>query len=321
MTDQHTNENTQPPMRGVTLFSGVGCSSLALRNLGADVTAFEFDPSACSSLRANGIKVEEGDVRDVDFTVHADADVVEGGPPCQPFSQAHDGDGRFDQRDMIPEFIRAVAEILPKVFVMEEVQTLTWAKHRDYLAKVIDCLAALGYEVDARVLNASKYGHAQARKRVFVVGVRVDQGRPVAWPAERPGPTMAEALGWTPDTCIERNALVPDPRAHAADLALWPMHRAAVTVVGSFRPEVMAAPGYRKAGDPPRQATPGSVVVTLPERKALMGLPADWVVIGPPAAQDLQVGNGVVVGMMQDVIEANFRDLRVPPGTTTGDGQ
>lgn len=294
--------------QAVTLFSGVGCSSLAAANLDLDVVAHEFNPDAAASLRANGIKVTEGDVREVDFTVYTGATLVEGGPPCQPFSQAHDGDGRFDPRDMIPEFIRAVAEILPKVFIMEEVQTLGWVKHADYLAKVVESLSLLGYTVEYRVLNAARYGSPQARKRLFVVGVRLDLDRSVQWPQEASGPTMAEFLGWNVSTCIMRNAQVPDPRAHDHSKALWPMSRSAMTVVGSFRPEVMAAPGYRAAGDPPRQGTPGSVVVTEAERKALMGLPADWIVVGTQAARDLQIGNGVIVDLMQQLISANITD-------------
>lgn len=294
---------------GITLFSGVGCSSLALRNLGVEVTTHEFNADACDSLRANGFKTVEGDVRDVDFTQYQGIDVLDGGPPCQPFSQAHDGDGRFDPRDMIPEFIRAVAEAQPRLFVMEEVQTLTWAKHRAYLDHVIECFEALGYRVEAKVLNAAAHGFDQARKRLFVVGIRADQERDVAWPELQPSRTMAEALGWSEETCFERNQAVPDERARLSihdERWEWPMRRPAMTVVGSFRPEVMAAPGYRKAGDPPRQATPGSVVVTEAERKALMGLPADWTVCGDRSARDLQIGNGVVVGLMQELVRINL---------------
>lgn len=290
----------------VTLFSGVGCSSLAARNLGFEVQAHELNPDAAASLRANGIKVVEGDVRDVDFTVYRGAVLVEGGPPCQPFSQAHDGDGQFDPRDMIPEFIRAVAEILPEVFVMEEVQTLTWSKHAGYLAKVVASLDAIGYTVDKRVLNAAEHGHAQARKRLFVVGIRADLDRAPVWPVKVAGPTMAAFLGWDLQDCVDRNRAVPDIRAHDPLKARWPMTRSSMTVVGSFRPEVMAAPGYRKAGDPPRQGTPGSVVVTEAERKRLMGLPDDWVVVGDQAARDLQIGNGVVVGLMQTLASLNL---------------
>lgn len=294
--------------RGITLFSGVGCSSLALRNLGFEVTAHEFNEDACDSLRANGIKVVEGDVRSVDFTIYAGADVVEGGPPRQPFSQAHDGDGRFDPRDMIPEFIRAVAEVLPKVFVMEEEQALTWRRHRDYLDHVKSCLEVLGYRVEWRVLNAAEHGHAQARKRLFLVGIRADLGYAPRWPYMRPGPTMAEALNWSAKTCIARNLAVSDRRAHVTDgKCLWPLDRPAMTVVGSFRPEVMAAPSYRKAGDPPTaRPTPGSVMVAEEERKTLMGLPQNWIVCGTRAARDLQIGNGVVVGLMQELININL---------------
>lgn len=296
-------------MLALTLFSGVGCSSLALRNLGADVIAHELDPDACDTLRANDFKVEEGDVRDFDFTVYGgDVDLLEGGPPCQPFSQAHGdkGTGRFDPRDMIPDFIRAVAETLPRVFVMEEVQTLTWAKHRDYLAYVIECLEALGYAVEAKVLNAARHGSVQARKRLFVVGIRADQERAPQWPQERRGPTMAAFLGWDKHEARKRNLMVPDVRAHDSYLCTWPYQRPAMTVVGSFRPEVMAAPGYRKAGDPPRQGTPGSVVVTEAERKRLMGLPTDWRVCGNEGSRSLQIGNGVVVDLMHDIFAANL---------------
>lgn len=292
--------------QAITLFSGVGCSSLAARNLGFDVVAHEFNPNACDTLRANGIKVVEGDVREVDFTVYAGATLVEGGPPCQPFSQAHDGHGQFDPRDMIPEFIRAVAEILPEVFIMEEVQTLTWAKHSEYLAMVVSDLEAIGYRVDKRVLNAAEHGSVQARKRLFVVGIRADLERDVVWPEKTAGPTMAEFLGWSHQEALHRNRMVPDARAHV-DSVTWPYLRSAMTVVGSFRPEVMAAPGYRKAGDPPRQGTPGSVVVTEAERKALMGLPEDWRVVGHPASRDLQIGNGVVVDLMQALAAINLR--------------
>lgn len=319
------HEPERPKGAAVTLFSGIGGSSKALRDLGYDVTAFDFNADAVASLVANGFVAMQADVRDIDWGVvravgDYDIKVLEGGPPCQPFSQSHDGDGQYDPRDMIPEFIRAIAGLLPEVFVMEEVQTLTWKKHAAYLAKVEDDMRALGYRVQHKVLNSADYFIPQARKRLIVVGVREDiaAGREwitgptgVRWPVkstvER---SMAEALDWDAETCYERNRAVPDARAHVADttmrhLALWPLVRPSVTVVGSFRPEVMAAPGYRVKGDPPRQATPGSVVCTLEERLVLQDFPRDWRVIGSEASRALQVGNSVPVGMMKAVIAAN----------------
>lgn len=306
----------------VTLFSGVGGSSKALRDLGHTVHAYERDSDAVASLRANGFFAYQYDVRDVEWARAyrgVDVKVLEGGPPCQPFSQSHDGDGRYDPRDMIPEFLRAIDGLTPELFVMEEVQTLTWARHRDYFEMVLDHMRTLGYSVDWQILNSADYGIGQARKRLIVVGLRLDlcAGRNndlpgVYWPAKVPDfarRTMAEALEWTWETCVERNLMVPDPRAHCHgddDRALWPLERASTTVVGSFRPEVQAAPGYRRAGDPPRQGTPGSVVTTHKERLILQDLPRDWVVVGSDASRDLQVGNSVPVGMMRRVIEVNL---------------
>jgi site-specific DNA-cytosine methylase len=88
---------------------------------------------------------------------------------------------------------------------------------------------------------------------------------------------------------------------------LWPMARPAVTVVGSFAPEVMAAPGYRSTGDGPRQNAPGSVVTTLEERLILQQMPADWVVKGCKSKRDLQVGNSCPNGLVKALLAPNVR--------------
>jgi site-specific DNA-cytosine methylase len=322
---RRTNPHQEAIMsnKAVTLFSGLGSSSKALRDLGYDVVAHDFMPEAVETLRSNGFLARQADVREINYSnpLYSDVKVLAGGPPCQPFSQSHDGEGRYDERDMIPEFLRAIAEMLPELFVMEEVQTLTWKRHADYLAMVEDHMRTLGYRVEHKVLNAADYGHAQARKRLFVVGVREDlaqrweqwitSGEIIAWPSkdEYIPTTMAQRLGWTQATCYVRNQQVPDKRARvesSLDPAYaWPLHRAATTVVGSFRPEVQAAPGYRKAGDGPRQSTKGSVVTTLEERLLLQDMPTDWVVRGSQAKRDLQVGNSVPCGLIRDLIALN----------------
>lgn len=65
------------------------------------------------------------------------------------------------------------------------------------------------------------------------------------------------------------------------------------TIVGSFAPDVVAARGYRKPGDGPRQATPGSVRVTVQEVAALQSFPPDYPWQGTKTAQYRQVGDAV----------------------------
>lgn len=305
----------------VTLFSGMGSSSKALRDLGYFVIPHDFNKDAVATLRANGfVAAEHIDVREIDYSSYPEVEVLAGGPPCQPFSQAYDGAGQFSPKDMIPEFLRAVAELLPSLFVMEEVQTLTWAKHSDYLAMVESDMRALGYRVEHRVLNAADYGHGQARKRLFVVGLREDVAQgwerffssfpgnedisPIRWldKADYEPVTLADALGWDLGDAYEAHAKTPNP---VGDYS-WVFERAGVTVVGSFRADVQAKPGYRKAGDPPRQNTPGSVSLTLEERLILQDMPTDWVLCGSASAKDLQVGNSVPCGLIRDLIDVNI---------------
>jgi len=295
----------------VTLFAGVGSSSRAVRDLlGGHVEgAVEYMPEAAESLRLNGFRAVEADIRTVDFKRFGLVHLVMGGPPCQPFSQSADNDGQFDPRDMIPEFLRAVAELFPETFLMEEVQTLTWKKHRAYFEHVISCFEALGYVVDWRIVNTADHGVAQARKRLMVIGRRVDTATEVRWPEhKRDHVTMAQALGWDAAECFKRNQMAPEPaQVEEADgRHLWPLERPSTTVVGSFRPDVQATPGYRKAGDGPRQNQPGCVVTTHAERLILQGLPADWKVAGRDAKRDLQVGNSCPSIVLADLVGLNL---------------
>jgi len=96
------------------------------------------------------------------------------------------------------------------------------------------------------------------------------------------------------------NRRLHDPVTEAApviafghDAASWVWERPSTTIVGSFHPEIVAAPGYRKPGDPPRQDTPGSVRVTLEEAARLQSFPDGYPWVGSRTKQFQQVGNAV----------------------------
>jgi DNA (cytosine-5)-methyltransferase 1 len=73
----------------------------------------------------------------------------------------------------------------------------------------------------------------------------------------------------------------------------WAWNRPATTIVGSFRPDIVAAPGYRKAGDGPRQNAEGSVQVTIEEAAVLQTFPRDYPWQGSKTARFQQVGNAI----------------------------
>ena len=73
----------------------------------------------------------------------------------------------------------------------------------------------------------------------------------------------------------------------------WTGNRPSPTIVGSFAPDVVAAPGYRKAGDGPRQNAKGSVRVTPEEAAALQTFPDDYVWMGSRSKVYQQIGNAI----------------------------
>ncbi|ADG97644.1 DNA-cytosine methyltransferase [Segniliparus rotundus DSM 44985] len=172
-------------LTSVELFAGAGGLALGLERAGFQAAALvEFDKNACATLRANfpDTPVIEGDVRGVDWSEIAapgETDLVAGGPPCQPFSLAGSQRGEADERDMIPEFVRAVQGLRPKAFLMENVRGLLSPRHADYYRRVLERLAepALGlrYTVTPNLVCAADYGVPQQRWRVLVIGIREDQ--------------------------------------------------------------------------------------------------------------------------------------------------
>jgi DNA (cytosine-5)-methyltransferase 1 len=92
-----------------------------------------------------------------------------------------------------------------------------------------------------------------------------------------------------------------DPRA-TQEGSEWTHERPATTVVGSFRPDVIAAPGWRKPGDGPRQNTPGSVKVEVWEAGVLQSFRPDYPWQGARTRQFQQVGNAVPPRLAAHVI-------------------
>jgi DNA (cytosine-5)-methyltransferase 1 len=115
-------------LRALSLFSGGGGLDLGFWRAGFEQTAsYEImDAAAATLVKAHPEWVvhggAEGDVRHVDWRPYRGAvDVVHGGLPCQPFSSAGRQRGALDDRDMWPEFVRAIREIEPRAFVGENV--------------------------------------------------------------------------------------------------------------------------------------------------------------------------------------------------------
>lgn len=195
-------------MRSVELFTGCGGFGLGLARAGfRHDLMVEWNADAVATVlhnRARGVDhvkhwpIIGGDVRNLDWRDHAGADLVAGGPPCQPFSIGGKHRGDDDHRDMWPEAIRAVREIRPRGFLFENVRGLSRPKFAGYLRSIITGLTELGadlrYEVRLIQVNAADYGAAQKRHRIVIAGVRSDL---LSGPIQPPHPTHSrDRLLW-----------------------------------------------------------------------------------------------------------------------------
>lgn len=126
----------------VDLFAGAGGLSLGFMQTGKyDIkVAFEREPHMQETYHRNHSNVElQGDVCNADYADiqrrYGNIDVVIGGPPCQGFSNANrQKNHAISQNNMlVKQYIRAIRELHPKAFVMENVSMLKSDVHRFYM--------------------------------------------------------------------------------------------------------------------------------------------------------------------------------------------
>ncbi|MEA5533430.1 DNA (cytosine-5-)-methyltransferase [Crocosphaera sp. XPORK-15E] len=172
----------QNHLKVLSLFSGGGGLDLGFDHAGFQhYESYEIMRDAAVTIVQNRPKWnvfygEDGNVRNKNWKLLKDKiDVIHGGPPCQPFSLAGYQRGSEDDRDLFPEFIRAILEIKPKAFVAENVKALTNKKFETYLNQRIISPLSQDYKIFMFELSAASFGVPQKRDRVFLVGLRKDK--------------------------------------------------------------------------------------------------------------------------------------------------
>lgn len=126
----------------IDLFAGAGGLSLGFMQTQkySIKVAFENNPNMQETYKRNHAGVDvRGDVCAADYSEiqqkFGPIDVVIGGPPCQGFSNANrQKNHAISQNNMlVKQYIRAIRELQPKAFVMENVSMLRSDVHRFYL--------------------------------------------------------------------------------------------------------------------------------------------------------------------------------------------
>lgn len=183
-------------LKCLSLFSGGGGLDLGFERAGfSHIASVELLDICGDTLRHNRphwsvlTGANDGDVRNIDFKAFQGVDVVQGGPPCQPFSTAGKQAGENDPRNMWPQFVRCVLETQPRVFVAENVPGLLDKKFAGFVRQNIEEPLSPLYTIFKFKLAAHDFGVPQARRRVFFVGFRY-QADAARW--QEPTPTHGD---------------------------------------------------------------------------------------------------------------------------------
>jgi DNA (cytosine-5)-methyltransferase 1 len=208
------------------LFSGAGGLSLGLEATGYRVVlAADHDPEAIETHRHHfGGLTLDWDLGRPDLVAKvaqlvsaAGVELLAGGPPCQPFSRAGRSKIRHRVRHGFPDpseerrhlwraFLEVVSKARPPAVLMENVPDMALDQEMFILRTMVHELESLGYAVEERVVDTSRYGVPQFRQRLILVALG---GRAAfRWPQETPdqvnvwnaiGDLPSVEGGWRPD--------------------------------------------------------------------------------------------------------------------------
>lgn len=170
-------------LRMLDLFAGIGGFSYAGEKLvgGYETVAFcEYDDHAQKVLRKHWPETEIiTDIRDL--ANDADrfrglVDIITGGYPCQPFSQAGKRLGDQDDRHLWPEMLRVIEAVRPRWVIGENV-----AGHITMgLDTVLSDLEGAGYACRCFVIPAVAADARHRRDRCWIVAHSDSEGEPTS---------------------------------------------------------------------------------------------------------------------------------------------
>lgn len=202
----------------IDLFCGAGGLSLGFSQAGFEnVFSVEVNPAFAKTYEKNfpDHNLIVDDVRNIDndridrLIGNGQVDVIIGGPPCQGFSIAGNIGRTFiedDRNKLFREFVRFVAHVRPKVFLMENVAAMATHLKGKTIETIVKAFreaggkeGGAGYDVKWEVMNSVHYGVAQERRRIVIIGVRKDLNTAFSYPDKADTvATVKDAIGDLP---------------------------------------------------------------------------------------------------------------------------
>lgn len=243
---EHLMSARKPQPKVISLFSGAGGLDYGFEVAGFETRfANDFDPDSCETLRRNRdwCVVERSifEVPTEEILSKADldvgeADVLIGGPPCQPFSKSSywargDAARLNDPRAAtLDAYLRVLEEVQPRAFLLENVYGIAYSDKNEGLQLLLNKIAKINQKTGTRyqpvlaVLNAAWYGVPQLRERFFLVAARDGSHFDFPKPTFAPPSAYQQALGTLPSYRTAWDALAdvdPSPDEELALRGKW----------------------------------------------------------------------------------------------------
>ena len=308
-------------IRVISLFSGAGMLDwpFAADEAFQIVYAAEHDPDAVNTYKANiGSHIRQCDIRDLKASDLPAADVIIGGPPCQPYSRANPSKTKrgagHAEGDMLAEYVRLVKETGVKVFLIENVPQLLTDSYGENLHFITRELA--DWEISTKTVRDCDVGGYTKRKRALLIGSRI--GKPVIPDISlQPYHTAGEAIrkvtpAWPnyadvtvpgPETKL-RISMVPEGgnwKDLPEHLRTKGIHSNMYRRLNRNEPSITICNWRKYLLSPPRYDNSGywDRILTVAEAAALSGLNGVFRFFGKLSSMQQQVGNGVPIAMGQ----------------------
>ena len=195
-------------MNAVDFFCGGGGMTKGLINAGVNVICgLDYNPACQATYEHNNhIPYLNQDISQVtgaqlqnEYPLLNDTDnlLLVGCAPCQPFSSQRHSDVEHVSVNLLDEFGRLVAEILPAHVLVENVPGIE-KRGEAVFTRFLNTLTQNNYAYEYHVLNAKDYGVPQNRHRAIIVAIRQDF-RPIEFEFDTLGTlekvTVEDAIG------------------------------------------------------------------------------------------------------------------------------
>jgi len=302
----------------IDLFAGVGGTRMGFERVGGKcVFTSEWDVSCQKTYEANFGEIPYGDITKIKEREIPDFDVLVAGFPCQPFSSIGKRQGftHATQGTLFYDVLRILKNKKKcKAFLLENVQGLVTHDKGNTFETILKSLNSIGYKVFYRILNASDFGVPQQRKRIYIVGFKKDLFKNQEMEFNFPAGNNKKAFI---NDYLEENVKGYSISKHLQGVYLFKKDDGRPVILDkNSRIQVKTLVStyhkiQRLTGTFVKDGETGIRLLTQNECKSIMGFPKDFVIPVSRTQMYRQMGNSVVVPVIEAIAGEIVRTLEV----------